>query len=164
MTCSAKWAFLPSRAVTKIGTWSSKIKSTVCLDPMPHGPSQDLMTTSKGNPLKPPLAFACSMANLAACWIARSFLSRMRKPILIVSLEDWENENVEIEIIDATANKKIIADRGRSLIKPALQASKTGMTEFFRLGIPFKTKTILQVQNYPAFSSLPLEPIPSILP
>ena len=82
----------------------------------------------------------------------------------MVSLEDWENENVEMEIIDATANKKIIADRGRSLIKPVLQVGKTGMTAFFRLGIPFKTKAILQVQHYPAFSSLQLVPIPSILP
>ena len=82
----------------------------------------------------------------------------------MVSFWVWENENVEIESIDATANKKIIADRGRSLIKPALPAGKSGMTAFFRLGIPFKTKTILQVQHYLAFSSLPLEPIPSILP
>ncbi len=82
----------------------------------------------------------------------------------MVSLEDWENEDVEIEITDATANKKVIADRGRFLIKPVLQAGKTGMTAFFRLGIPFKTKTNLQVQHYPAFSSLQLEPIPSILP
>src|SRR4030042_4841043 len=45
MTCSARWAFLPSSEVRIAITLSSNTKSTAAFEPAPQGPSHDRTTS-----------------------------------------------------------------------------------------------------------------------